>query len=143
MNDQNDNFVKHSDELESERTAHHDVDLTTFLQTQFENDYKQARTSELVQMSKSELSDLIYKLENRESELVKVSKRCQICRYQTETAAVDNETDSDMCSDYDSSCNSDSSFNSSDGDDDFQRTLENLQCLHEELLQENMRLKKL
>ena len=146
INDQNGNELKSDLECDTfDTVSSSEVDFATYIQAQFETDYKNARTTELAQMSKEELSDMVYQLEKKEHTLQKSHKNCPHC---TSTPFANyqhsNHSDSDDHSDYESSCSSDSSFVSEGEEptsDQLQNMLSSLQQQHDQLLEENQRLR--
>lgn len=136
IGDQNDNIIQDDNEVAQNNNS---VDFATYIQAQFEVDYKHARTAELSQKSKAELSDMIYHLESRESELLRSTKECSDCQI-----SYYPMTDGDGCSDsdYDSSSSDGSSLseNTTETHTDLQNILYSLQREHQELLNEHQRL---
>lgn len=142
INDQNGNEIE-SDNVGEFVATNTEVDFTTYLQAQFETDYKHARTSELAQLSKEELFDIVYQLEKKESSLL-CSHTCSHCSSRDETPFVNYQyhSDSDDHSDYESSCSSDFSFTSDEETTtDLQSMLSSLQQQHQQLIEENHQLK--
>lgn len=106
-----------------------DEDFQSFLTSQFENDFKQARSAVLAQRSHSELQSMVLRLEDKLSSLQERYTSCsECCLKQTVTDDNDNVV---------SDSNSDSSFTSSDSTE---TDPSNLEERYKELQEQNRKL---
>ena len=129
ISDQNDNFaLNESGECDLSN-------FPNFLQAQFETDFKEARAAELSHKSKSELTQIINELEEKQNMLTNYFAECSDCSYVDSVQSVNAEENGEVSSSS-SSSESESEGNPGTNEESLHMQLINLQ-------RENDRLRSL